>query len=268
MTWHLVDTYLGIPIFWDGTAKGWSCIIQGQRHLENSAQAIYLWIAKVAETSVDLLSAPDPDPDPTPLDLNNGDDDDDIEPTLSIIPYSVIVEAAPWIIQELILMGLKTLTVAEVLEMLTGQEFFSLDDCLQWLANVLRGVSHVPGVSTAGDDPKTQEKGAVRNGWLVKVIDDYDYGKKTTKKVWYKPYEDKSRTTTGSVMNFSEKCAYFQGKRVQAYDSRSAKYNAYKRGYGHGANDQFQAQLLMGHTRPCAPQLFYARGRRGSMRRY
>lgn len=203
-----------------------------------------------------------------PIDLNGGDDNgDDEDPILSIIPIDVIVTAAPWIIQEIILLGLKALTVSEILEMITGQEFYSLDDVVQWIANVLRGGNGGNGVG-AGDDPGTQKKGVTRSGWLVKVIDDYDYGKKTSKKVWYKPYEDKSRTTTGSVMNFSEKCAYFQGKRVQAYDSRSAKYNAYKRGYGHGANDQFQAQLLMGHTRPCAPQLFYARGRRGSMRRY
>ena len=192
---------------------------------------------------------------------------------MAIVPLTIeiIKQGAPWIIQQLALQGLKILTIAEVLEMISGQEFYSLDDVLAWVVNVLRGFPGDDGTipffgDDARGDPKDYRKGAVREGWYIKQITDYDYGKETSKKVWYKPYEDASRGKTGAVMNFRERCAYFQGKRVQAYDSRQAKYRAYKRGYGHGSGDQFMAQAIMGHTRPCAPQLFYTKGYRGAYR--
>ena len=266
--WIYSEAHRGVNIFWNKVTKCYMAVIQAHQKevcppFEGSfpLRPIVDWIDYILDLSGPI------DPEPEPIPINGGDDPEEPEPIMSIVPVTVIIEAAPWIIQEIILLGLKALTVSEILEMITGQEFYSLDDVVQWLANVLRGVPSTPGVTT-GDDPKDQEKGAVRSGWLVKVIDDYDYGKKTSKKVWYKPYEDVSRTTTGSVMSFSERCAYFQGKRVQAYDSRSAKYNAYKRGYGHGANDQFMAQAIMGHTRPCAPQFFYVKGRNRGVRRY
>ena len=186
---------------------------------------------------------------------------------MSIVPLTVeaIKYGAPWIVQQIAVQGLKALTIAELLEMVTGREFYSLDDVLRFVTNILS--ADLPdafgldvGVGGSGD-PKEFRKGAVREGWYIKQITDYDYGKETSKKVWYKPYEDASRGKTGAVMNFRERCAYFQGKRVQAYDSRQAKYRAYKRGYGHGSGDQFMAQAVMGHTRPCAPQIFYTKGR-------
>ena len=202
-----------------------------------------------------------------PVDLIDDVDIEFVGASMAIVPISieVIRNAAPWIVQQLVVQGLKALTVAELLEMISGKEFYSLDDVLAWVVNVLRGVGVGdfvgPPASGARDDPKDQKKGAVREGWYIKEITDYDYGKETSKKVWYKPYEDASRGKTGAVMSFRERCAYFQGKRVQAYDSRQAKYRAYKRGYNHGTGDMFQAQILMGHTRPCAPQLFYTKGR-------
>ena len=201
------------------------------------------------------------------VELNGGD------VTMAIVPLTVeiIRQGAPWILQQLFVQGLKALSVAELLEMVSGREFYSLDDVLAWVMNVLRGADVTdfvgpPALAGRRDDPKDWKKGQVREGWYIKEITDYDYGKETSKKVWYKPYEDASRGKTGAVMNFRERCAYFQGKRVQAYDSRQAKYRAYKRGYGHGSGDQFMAQAVMGHTRPCAPQLFYTKGYRGSYR--
>ncbi|MBA7545791.1 hypothetical protein ES705_38167 [subsurface metagenome] len=230
--------------------SNWASTISGARNLIDS------W-----EGPLDFVGPP------APPDLNNGDDDDEEEePILSIVPVSVIIEAAPWLIQELIVMGLKALTVGELLEMITGQEFYSLDDVLQWCANVLRGQGDdfvgppAPGV---GHDPKDFKKGATKEGWYIKMIEQYEFGRKTAdKKVWYKPYEDASRGKTGAVMNFREKCGYFQGKRVQAFDSRKVANRKYRKGYDDGADAQFKAQMMMGHTRPCAPQVFYRRGRR------
>ena len=211
-------------------------------------------------------------------DLLDTEEEEYVEATvMAIVPLTIetIRQAAPWIVQQIVVQGLKALSVAELLEMVSGQEFYSLDDVLAWVVSVLRGAGDgaptpFMGPVGRGADPKDFNKGAVREGWYVKEVEDYDYGKKTSKKVWYKPYEDASRGKTGAVMNFREKCAYFQGKRVQAYDSRQAKYRAYKRGYGHGSGDQFMAQAIMGHTRPCAPQLFYTKGRGRGMgvRRY
>ena len=206
------------------------------------------------------------------VDLNIGDvelETGDVEMAIVPLTVEVIRQAAPWIIQQLVAQGLKVLTVAELLEVVTGQEFYSLDDVLRWVSNVLRAGPSIVGTGIfdeTANNPKNFKKGAIKEGWFVKEIKDYDYGQETSKKVWYKPYQDASRGKTGAIMNFQEKCAYFQGKRVQAYDSRQAKYRAYKRGYGHGTSDQFVAQAVMGHTKPCAPQLFYTKGMmRGGM---
>ena len=214
-------------------------------------------------------------------------DDDELGPvegegrvSMAIVPLTIetLRQAAPWVIQQLVVQGLKALTVAELLEMVSGQEFYSLDDVIRWVANILSvgreedriADDRLTPYGRGSDDPKDYKKDARREGWFIKEIEDYEFGRQVAnKKVWYKPYEDASRGKTGAVMNFKERCAYFQGKRVQAYDSRKAKYSAYKRGYNHGSRDQFMTQAIMGHTRPCAPQLFYTKGRnRPGLRRY
>lgn len=160
------------------------------------------------------------------------------------LTLTVVRQAAPWIITKVIALGLKALLIAEVMEIVTGKEFYSLDDVLQYVVYALRGGGQpspfVPGVVGVNhmDYPQNNQVGAVRQGWIIKDTETWSYGRKGSKKVWYKPYKDPSKSRTGQVMNFAERAAYFQGKRVQAHDSRRFKYAAYKRGKKHGADEE------------------------------
>lgn len=200
-------------------------------------------------------------------DLLEGEGFEYVGGSMAIVPLTVEVirQAAPWIIQQLVYQGLKMLTIAELLEMITGQQFYSLDDVVRWVANVLGADSpgdFVGPMQEGVNDPKNFKKGAVKAGWYIKMVEDYEFGRKVAdKKVWYKPYEDASRGKTGAIMSFQEKCAYFQGKRVQAYDGRKVANRKYRKGFDDGVDEQFQVQMLMGHTRPCAPKAQYRRRR-------
>ena len=97
----------------------------------------------------------------------------------------------------------------------------------------------LPEVSGDKAIPANNKVGTVRQGWKCEkrtryVLNESGRGTHSERyNVWSKEYNN---------MGFSERAAYFQGKRVQAYDSRKAKNRAYKRGFNNGAKAQQRAE--------------------------
>lgn len=175
-----------------------------------------------------------------------------------------LIAAVPYIVTALKALGYMVFA-EEIVEFITGSTgLTTVDDVIQqFIAQKTAGL--IPGDATAlglGMDPAEYKVGQTRAGWQIKNVTKYSYGKAETAKVWYKPYDDKSKSKVGSSMNFPEKCAYYQGIRVQTVTGRQAKYRAYRRGFDDGAVEQQEAERSAEGGTTGLVQYSRSRGRR------
>ncbi len=266
MSWSRVETYKSIPIYWNSGSLNYRATIPvnggDATAFKRSPQDLFAWI----DSQLAYASAPTP----PPADIYTPPGD---EPIMAIVPYvttflEYVALNMGTIIEALKLVGL-FFTADAVVELVTGtQGLTSVDDIVQ---EALRRQSTGPGGGQSGDwawtggtgdlgDPKNHKVGTVRSGWEIQKKIRYEYGRAVEENKWYKPYKDPSKSKVGSVMNFSEKCAYYQGMRVQVVTGKGARNRAYWR----GVDDQYDAQHHHHSGEHCAPKIT---GRRRGRRR-
>ena len=166
--------------------------------------------------------------------------------SMAIVPIvQQVVQYMPAILPAIIKLLGFVVGAEEIIEYVTNTSgLLNIDDVIQkFVATKLgqtggdqpgtQGTSSYPtyGGNETGyrDNPNNNSVGTRRAGWIVQERETWNFGQQGKKNVWYKPYKDPNRTPTRQRMNFGERCAYFQGKRVQAHDSRQARKRLYKK---------------------------------------